>query len=82
MTMTATYEKLGLSKPWEQLERVLTEESLRHLKAESGNLVKDIQQGTVTVDEIDTFLRKTHQLSPAVEEYLIMHEGIASRPGR
>lgn len=74
--MTATYEKLGLSKPWEQLERVPTEESLRDLEAESAILSKDIRQGTVTVDEIDTFLRKAHrrkahQLPPTVEEYLL-----------
>ena len=76
MTTTATYEKLGLSKPWEQLERVPTEEGLRDLVAESGILVKDLQQGTATVEEIDTFLRKAHkrkgrQLSPAIEEYLL-----------
>jgi len=74
--VTATYEMLGLSKPWEQLERVSTEEDLNDLEAESAILAKDIRQGTITVEEIDTFLRnahqrKSHQLPPTVQEYLL-----------
>lgn len=81
MTVTATYEKLGLSKPWEQLERVPTVEGLRDLEEEAGVLVKAIQQGTVTVDEIDAFLdnahqHETHQLPPSVEEYLLCSKAL------
>jgi tetratricopeptide (TPR) repeat protein len=68
---TKLIEDLGLKKPWEQLHEAFGEEHLDALRASSATLAKAIRGGTVTIRQIDKFLRQQPQLTPPLAEYLL-----------
>lgn len=60
-----------LRETWERLERASAEDYSAAFEKLSTNLAKSIREGTVTIDEIDTFLAKSHQGQPDLKEYLL-----------
>jgi tetratricopeptide (TPR) repeat protein len=70
---TKLIEDLGLKKPWEQLHEASGEEPrlVGALQAHSATLAKAIRDGTVTIRQIDKFIRQHPQLTPPLEVFLL-----------
>jgi tetratricopeptide (TPR) repeat protein len=80
---TKLIEDLGLKKPWEQLRQASGKEHYDALQASSATLAKAIRGGTVTIRQIDKFLRQHPQLTPPLEEYLLATKAwLLSNEGR
>ena len=75
---------LTLLKPvWEALEQSVLQEHAADLQTSSPGLAKSIREGTVTLGEIDSFLRKGLQLPPDLKSYLLSKKAhLLSEEGR
>jgi tetratricopeptide (TPR) repeat protein len=71
MPVALPIKELNLKETWERLEKASAEEHSTVLRASSVSLAKSIREGTVTLDEIDAFLAKSHQVQPDLKEYLL-----------
>jgi tetratricopeptide (TPR) repeat protein len=71
MGLATLAKELGLEKAWEGLQKTSAQEPPVSLGASAASLVKGIRAGTVTVEEIDSFLRKAPQITLDQKEYLL-----------
>jgi tetratricopeptide (TPR) repeat protein len=82
---TKLIEDLGLKKPWEQLHKASGEEPrlVGALQAYSATLAIAIRDGTVTIRQIDEFIRQHPQLPSPLEVFLLDKKAwLLSRDGR
>jgi tetratricopeptide (TPR) repeat protein len=83
MPLATLAEELGLKQPWGQLLPALEEEHYVALRASSATLAKAVRDGTVTISQIDKFLRQHPQLTPPLAEYLLAKKAwLLSRDGK
>ena len=65
----------NLKEAWERLEEASTWEHAAALESALPSLAKSIRDGTVTVEEIDSFLDNLPQVQPELKEYLLYKKG-------
>ena len=83
MGMTLPVEALGLKKTWEKFEAALPEERLDDLEALTTGLVERIKDGSLTLQELDSFLQQIPQLPPDLEGFLLSRKAwLLFRQGR
>lgn len=71
MPIAPLIEELGLKRAWEKLGEASIQEIPAGLRALSDRLVKSIRAGTVTIEEIDSFLGKAPQITSEQKAYLL-----------
>lgn len=82
MAMTLPAGVLDPKEAQERLEQAYTREHIGALEPRSSKLAKSIRDGTVTLEEIDSFLQEASQLPPDLEEYLLCKKAwLLSRQG-
>ena len=70
MVMTLL-NQINLEGTREKLERASDEEHIAAFQELSASLAKNIRAGTITLDEIDAFIRKFPDIQPDLKEYLL-----------
>lgn len=71
METTLLKQRLGLDKTWEDLGQASTEQDFDALESLSAELARRIKEGTVTVEEIETFLGRTPDIPPDLKSPLL-----------
>jgi tetratricopeptide (TPR) repeat protein len=71
MPIAPLIEELGLKRTLEKLDKASTQEVPAGLRTLSDRLVKSIREGTVTVEQIDSFLGKAPQITLELRAYLL-----------
>lgn len=88
MTIASLTEALGLKQTWEAPGKELPEEHLDDVQAASASLAASIRDGTITAEQIDSFLQDNLELlpvpkqQPAHEFFLSKKAGLVSKEGK
>ena len=76
MTIASLTEELGLKQSWEAPHKELPVEHLECVQPASASLAASIRDGTITAEQIDSFLRQSLEFLPEsnkrdIHEFLV-----------